>query len=267
MKHALWLRLLGRLTAARTRLQVIDTHAGAGLYDLNDAMAKRSREADAGIVRLMADDAAPAVFAPLKAAVRALNGVGGLRLYPGSPLLTVTALRKGDRYIGCELRPDDQAGLQAVLDERTPAAGAQARALLADGYGELAAGDADRRPVYLIDPPFERGDEYAQIIAGVDHALAARPDAIFAIWAPLKDLETFDALLRGLELLEPLSLLVVEARLRPLLDPMKMNGTAMVLIGAPDVEDLAIEAKIIADWVVGACGEAGGKARVHNLSA
>jgi 23S rRNA (adenine2030-N6)-methyltransferase len=240
---------------------VVDTHAGAGLYDLNDAMAQRSREAQAGIARLMADAQAPAVFAPLKAAVAAENPDGQLRYYPGSPLLTVKALRKGDRYVGCELREDDQAALQALLDRRVPI-GTEARAVLADGYAELGGGGDRRRRAYIIDPPFERGDEYAQIIDGAARALDSDPAAVIAIWTPLKDLETFDFLLRGLEAIDPPSLLAVEARLRPLMDPMKMNGTAMLFINAPALEE---DARAAAHWVVAACGERGGKAQVRRL--
>ena len=45
-------------------LTVIDTHAGRGLYDLAGVEAKKSGEAEAGIVRLMAAKDAPAAFAP-----------------------------------------------------------------------------------------------------------------------------------------------------------------------------------------------------------
>jgi hypothetical protein len=55
---------------------------------------------------------------------------------------------------------------------------------------------------------------------------------VLAIWTPLKDLETFDAFMRGLETVTN-DALVAEVRLRPLLDPMKMNGSAMVMVGAP----------------------------------
>jgi 23S rRNA (adenine2030-N6)-methyltransferase len=266
MKHALWLRLLALLTGDSALIQVIDTHAGAGLYDLRDQMAQRSREAEAGIARLMADPAAPELFTPLKTAVAAENHNGALRYYPGSPLLTARALRRGDSYLGCELRADDQATLQGLLDGRTSRSGAVARAILADGYSKLGDGATASnrsRPVYLIDPPFERGDEYQQIISGVDRALNLSLDAVFAIWAPLKDLETFDALLRGLEALRPPSLLTAETRLRPLSDPMKMNGSAMVFIGAPD---MAPEAETICDWVVRLCGEKGGAAKVRRLA-
>ncbi len=260
MKHALWLRLLARLTADPAPLTAIDTHAGAGLYDLQDAVAQRSREAEAGIARLMAGRA-PEVFDTLKAAVTAENPDGKLRFYPGSPLLTVKGLRKGDRYLGCELRDDDQAALQTLLDRRARG-GAEARAVLADGYGELGGGGDRRRRAYIVDPPFERGDEYAQIVDGVGRALDADPGCVIAIWTPLKDLETFDFLLRGLEAIDPPSLLAVEARLRPLMDPMKMNGAAMVFVNALELE---ADARAAAEWVVDACGMSGGKAQVRRL--
>jgi 23S rRNA (adenine2030-N6)-methyltransferase len=264
MKHALWLQLLARLIESPAPLTVIDTHAGAGLYDLQDVMARRSREAEAGVGRLMADEAAPAAFAPLKAAVRAVNPAGGLRFYPGSPLLSLGALRRGDRYEGCELRADDQHALQTLLGERMQSPRAAVAVSLADGYQRLGLDKprSGERFACLIDPPFERGDEYEQVIAGVGRRLALDPMAVFAIWAPVKDLETFDALLRRLESLGPPSLMVAEARLRPLLNPMTLNGSAMILIGAPDLQ---AEAQAICDWVVKACGEQDGRALVRKL--
>ncbi len=256
------LALLQRLTAESGALDVIDTHAGAGLYDLEDAMARRSKEAEAGVMRLMADAHAPAVFHTLKQAVAAENPAGSVRLYPGSPLLIVNALRAGDRYCGYELRPDDQAALQALLRRRAPPS-VQAEAVLEDGYRALAAlGLEGRRTLVLIDPPFERGDEYDQIVTGLERGLARAPGAAFALWTPLKDLETFDALLRRVEALSPPSLQIAETRLRPLTDPMKMNGCAMVLIGAPDME---AEAAAICGWVAERCGETGAEARVYRL--
>jgi 23S rRNA (adenine2030-N6)-methyltransferase len=262
VKHAVLLALLERLTAQTAPLTVIDTHAGAGLYDLTDDKARRSKEAEVGIARLMADGTAPAVFDPLKAAVRAANESEALRFYPGSPLLTAGALRLGDRYLGFELRTDDQAALQTLLRARVRS-GVKAEARLGDGYG--ASGEAStgrgRSVVYLIDPPFERGDEYDRIVETV--ATARRASApTFAIWTPIKDLETFDAILRRLEALHPGPIAVAEVRLRPLTDPMKMNGCAMVLIDAPDLID---DAQTICRWVASHCGEEGANGRVFTL--
>ncbi len=62
-KHAAVGLLLDRLLADVAPLRVVDTHAGAGLYDLTSTMARKSGEAEAGVLRLMADRHTPDFFA------------------------------------------------------------------------------------------------------------------------------------------------------------------------------------------------------------
>ncbi len=254
-KHAILLAMLSALQEKSPALAVIDTHAGAGGYDLAGEMARRSGEAQAGIFRLKAATEAPAVFQPLLNAVTQMNGGKDGDLYPGSPRLMARALRSADRYAGCELRDDD-----ADLLRKTLAPHANARALQADGF-DTAVKDAGKggRAFIVIDPPFERPDDYDRIVATTRAVLARAPDAALAIWLPIKDLETFDAFLRAMETVTS-DLLVAELRLRPLTDPMKMNGCAMVMIGAPpSVEDAAVSA---GDWIATRLGEPGGRSRV-----
>jgi 23S rRNA (adenine2030-N6)-methyltransferase len=254
-KHAILMAMLSALQDASPALSVIDTHAGAGGYDLSGEMSRRSGEAQAGIFRLKASSDAPAVFGPLLKAVADMNGGREGDLYPGSPLLMARALRKTDRYAGCELRPDD-----VVLLRKSLASHANAQALEADGYA-TAVQQAGRggRPFIVIDPPFERPDDYQQIVTTTRDVLARARDAALAIWLPVKDLETFDAFLRGMETVTT-DLLVAELRLRPLTDPMKMNGCAMVMVGAPaSVDGAASEA---GDWIAARLGEKGGRSRV-----
>ncbi|AAK23080.1 23S rRNA (adenine(2030)-N(6))-methyltransferase RlmJ [Caulobacter vibrioides] len=254
-KHAILLAMLSALQEKSPALAVIDTHAGAGGYDLAGEMARRSGEAQAGIFRLKAAADAPAVFQPLLNAITQMNGGKDGDLYPGSPRLMARALRGADRYVGCELRDDD-----ADLLRKTLAPCANARALQADGF-DTAVKDAGKggRAFIVIDPPFERPDDYDRIVATTRAVLARAPDAALAIWLPIKDLETFDAFLRAMETVTS-DLLVAELRLRPLTDPMKMNGCAMVMIGAPpSVEDAAVAA---GDWIATRLGEPGGRSRV-----
>ncbi len=260
VKHATLTSLLSALMADAAPLVIVDTHAGAGGYDLEGELARRTGEAAQGIFRLMGADDAPPAFDVLKAAVRTGNPDGGLRFYPGSPSLIAAALRRGDRYVACEIREDDVALLRETL---APFRGAKAEQT--DGYAlaEHEAGKG-RRLFVLIDPPFERGDDYARIAGTMTSVLLRDPQACVAVWLPLKDLETFDRVLRSVE---PAcdDLLVVEARLRPLADPMKMNGCAMVIANAPD----GLESDLLsaADWAVSRLGEAGGKAEVWHSGA
>ena len=259
LKHALLLAALADLTGSPDPLEVLDTHAGAGLYDLQDAAALRSGEAAAGVARLMADPAPPAVLAPLKAAVAALNLDGGLRWYPGSPRLALQTLRPGDGWTGCELRAEEAAALRRALPS-TP--GVRVTVREADGYAAAAEPVAGRRLV-LIDPPFERGDEGDRIVDAV-RALLRRPQTAVAVWLPLKDLDGFDRLLSRIEALRPPPSLAVQARLRPLDDPLRMNGAALLLLGLAQLAPAAGEA---AEWVATACGGAGARGLVGAFGA
>jgi 23S rRNA (adenine2030-N6)-methyltransferase len=258
VKHAALLQLLARLQTEPVPLTIIDTHAGRGLYDLAGAEARKSGEADAGIVRLMAAKDAPAAFRPLAAAVSRLNTGGQVRRYPGSPLLIADALRPGDSYLGCELRAEEHGALKTLLKDRSGV-----RTACADGYA-AATETAPKagRTLLLIDPPFERADDYAQIVRTLAAARRRNGQTQALVWLPLKDLETFDAFLRDLEDGVDAPLLVAETRMRPLRDPMKMNGCALVLLDGP--EGFASDLKAICSWTAETLGE-GGAARVYSL--
>ena len=258
VKHAALLQLLARLTAEPGALSVIDTHAGRGLYDLVGVEASKSGEAAAGIVRLMAATDAPAAFSPLTAAVSRLNGGGPPRRYPGSPWLIAEALRAGDSYLACELRPDEHAALGALLKDRRGV-----RTLCADGYdAALAQTPATGRALVLIDPPFERADDYSRIVETLAGVRLRNRAASALVWVPLKDLETFDAFLRDLEDAVDAPMCVAETRMRPLTEPLRMNGCALVLLGAPTGMADLLEA--VCGWTARVLGEAG-QGRVYDL--
>lgn len=259
VKHAALAAILDRLAADEGPVNVVDTHAGAGIYDLGGEMAKKSGEGAAGIARLMAAEDAPPAFDALKAAVRRLNPGGGARLYPGSPVIAAGLLRPQDRYVGCELRPDDAALLARALKAH-PGRG-RTRALAADGYAEARrlTGGPGRRLV-LIDPPFERPDDYEQAAAATGVVLERDPGACVVLWLPLKDLDTLDRFIGRIEDLDPPDALVAECRLRPLTNPMSLNGCALVVVGAPDGVRGPIETAT--RWVAARLGEPGGKGEV-----
>ena len=258
VKHGAITLIVDRLLALPEPLLVVDSHAGAGLYDLGGEMALKSGEAQAGVFKLMADEAAPEAFRPLKAAVLNANRDGVIRTYPGSPVLIAERLRRDDEYIGAELRPDDFA----LLGKALARSHGYARGVQNDGFNlvKLRAGDA-RRLFVLIDPPFEQPDDYDRVLDAAGPLLKRPVPATVLIWLPLKDLETFDSFLRRLE--AP-SALVVEARLQPLTDPMRLNGCALAMLNPPP--RLEAPLKAIAEWVVNAAGGPGGVAKLWRLN-
>jgi 23S rRNA (adenine2030-N6)-methyltransferase len=261
VKHAALIGLLTRLDADPSPLTVVDTHAGAGVYDLIDGTQARSKEAQAGVARLMVGDGLPPALEALAARVRARNPSGPVETYPGSPALIVEALRPQDRYVACELRPDDHAALARMLGP----AGTSAQARLADGFQtavDVAAATPGRLAL-LIDPPFERADDYLQIVRTVGAVLKSKPAATFLIWLPLKDLETIDGFVRRLEPVPGVRAIVAETRLRPLHNPMKLNGCALVAIGAP--AGFAADLQAISGYVARVFGEPGGGAKLWEI--
>lgn len=254
VKHALFMWLL-KERQTHGPVTVFDTHAGGGLYDLSGDAA-RSKEAEAGVARLMTADNRPPLVEALAKEVAALNPKGGVRYYPGSPLLIARALNIGDQYRGFEFNPAVVPMLAEALEAYPQATGTEA-----DGYDAVVkASRGVKGPLVLIDPPFERPDDYVRSAQAAADIIKADRTACVAIWTPLKDMETFDGFVRRLEDAKLTRVLVAEARLRPLNNPMKMNGCTMTIVNAPSGTDAA--AAEICGWVTANLGDAGARTEI-----
>jgi len=187
LKHAVLARILVHLGDKAAAFRVIDTHAGAGLYDLAAEPATRTGEWRDGIGRLLdatLPDDIRALLAPYLAAVTAANPGGGLRRYPGSPVIALGLMRPQDRLVACELEPGAAAALAAQLRRDT-----RARAVEIDGWTALNAyvPPKERRGVVLIDPPYEDKQEFARLAAALAAAQRKWATGIFLLWYPIKD--------------------------------------------------------------------------------
>lgn len=194
LKHLVLVRILTYLHDKPTPFRVIDTHAGAGLYDLTSEEARRGGEWTTGIARLLQarfSDQAGALMAPYLDIVRAFNPQRELTAYPGSPLIARALLRPQDRLVACELEPGARKRLIDALrrDE-------QARVVDLDGWTALTAfvPPNERRGLVLIDPPFERGDEFEQMTRRFLAAYAKWPTGIYVLWYPEKNRRAVEAL-------------------------------------------------------------------------
>jgi 23S rRNA (adenine2030-N6)-methyltransferase len=232
LKHTALCELLRLLTAKDKRLFVLDTHAGAGGYDLSGSQARRTGEAETGIVRLAGLPRAgmPAAVARYLAAVTAYDrkfgpAGGQLRRYPGSPRLVRAALRPGDRFIACELHPEE-----ALLLKREFAGDRAVEVRQADGYKALKAllPPVERRGLVLIDPPFEVPDEYEHLLRALRQGVRRFATGCYAIWYPIKD-EAAAAFAADLASFKPL---VLELRLDGVA-PGKLAACGLAVINPP----------------------------------
>ena len=233
LKHVVLSRVLVHLREKAGAFRVIDTHAGAGLYDLTSSEATRGGEWQDGIGRLMdASLPKPAaeLLAPYIEAVRALNPSGSLRSYPGSPVLAQHFLRRQDRLIACELEPNAANALRRSLrgDER-------AKAIEIDGWTGLTAyiPPVERRGVVLIDPPFEEKGDYTRLAAALDTARRKWASGAYLLWYPIKGRPEPDALAKRIRRLAIPKVMRVELTVSPLSDPSRLNGCGLILLNPP----------------------------------
>jgi 23S rRNA (adenine2030-N6)-methyltransferase len=198
-KHAILTRIVVHLREKNAPFRLIDIHAGAGLYHLAAAEAARTGEWRDGIGRLFDAPLQPAaaeLLAPYLAAVRSFNPDGVLCHYPGSPMLACRLLRPRDRLVACELEPDAAAALARRL---LPIA--QARAVEIDGWVALNAyvPPSERRGLVLLDPPYERPDDFARLAATLAAAYRKWPTGIYLAWYPVKGRGGPDRLAKALQ--------------------------------------------------------------------
>lgn len=161
----------------------IDTHAGAGRYDLQGAAADKLGEYRDGIGRLWERKDLPPAVEEYVAAIRTFNPNGNLRNYPGSPWLANALLRENDRLRLFELHSTDFSFLNAAFKD----AGRRATVTAADGFAGLKAllPPPSRRALVLIDPSYETKQDYQNIPKVVGEALSRFAIGTYTIWYPL----------------------------------------------------------------------------------
>jgi 23S rRNA (adenine2030-N6)-methyltransferase len=197
IKHIVLTRILTYLHEKPAAFRVIDSHAGAGLYDLTSEEAQRGGEWLTGIARIMQARFSEEVLALLKPyldIVRAFNPhPASLAAYPGSPLIARALLRPQDRLTACEVEPSARKALIDAL-RKDP----QARVVDLDGWTALPAfvPPNERRGLVLIDPPFEDKGEFEHLQKGFAAAFAKWPTGIFMLWYPAKSRRATDQLAR-----------------------------------------------------------------------
>ena len=183
-KHAILTRLLVLLMRKETPLRFIDTHAGAGRYDLDSEAARRSPEWRDGVARLLKarpQGEVASLLAPYLQAIGPYDEADGRPFsYPGSPAIAQDLLRAQDRLALCEAHPEERERLIAALgrDSRLSVAGA-------DGYAALNAyvPPKERRGLVLVDPPFAATNEAAKVEAALARGQGSPRDVLEALGA------------------------------------------------------------------------------------
>jgi 23S rRNA (adenine2030-N6)-methyltransferase len=225
LKHSILCFCLNHFAHKEKPFLCVDTHAGAGSYDLNTGFAVQNKEWADGIQRLAELTAVP----PLLSVYQGI--VSTAARYPGSPALMAQALRNQDRLVCFELHPADYAILQTEL-------GARAEVRQEDGFDGLRSllPPPSRRACVLIDPSYEIKSDFQRVPAAITDALKRFSSGLYLVWYPLlqkmPETEDFPAVLCSLY---QGNRCIVELRTGQKGDPCSkgMYGSGMVMFNPP----------------------------------
>lgn len=242
LKHYVFSLVLNYLNQKDKPYWVMDTHAGAGIYAIEDAYAQKNAEFLTGISRLIDAPDLPASLKPYLDAVNAINTNDTFKLYPGSPQIAAHFLRAQDKLRLFELHPTDFGILQQNL---TPL-GRQVKAEMTDGFDGLKAclPPPTKRGVVLIDPPYELKEDYQHVVTCIQDSLKRFAIGTYMIWYPLLQRPEPNDMLKQLHALGVKDWLDVQLVVQaPNEDGMGMYGSGMFVINPPwQLPDLLKEA-------------------------
>lgn len=229
-KHAVLLRMSQLMQRKEAPYCYLDSHAGTALYDLQGEASGKTGEYLDGIARLWGRKDLPALLQGYVDSVGEQNQDTDLRYYPGSPQLIAAGLREQDRMILSELHPEDAATLREHFNG-DPRVAVHQR----DGY-ELAKAFLpvpEKRALWLLDPPFERGDDFDRCLTAMQVAIQRMRQTVIAFWYPIKDERLLRDFYRQTADAGLPKVLRVELTVRPADTSLGLNGSGLMLVNPP----------------------------------
>jgi len=191
LKHIVLIEILEHLIKKDSTFDYIDTHAGAGLYNLQSEHASKLQEYTQGIAKLNREEFPE--LASYFAILSKHNSTENLNFYPGSPLIAADFLRNKDRAWLYELHPKD-----ADLLLKNTGRNNNIRVMRDDGFKGLLSllPPVSRRGLVLIDPSYEIKTDYGKVFTILAEAHKKFPTGTYALWYPVIDRMTIDKLER-----------------------------------------------------------------------
>ncbi len=252
-KHAILVSLIEMLQRKENGFCYIDTHAGAGLYDLCSEAAKKTKESAAGIDLLWngsREQVAGRRVESLQtylACVKKANPQPALRYYPGSPYIAQCLMRPQDRMVLSELHPD----VYQTIKQRFAHDNKVSTHRL-DGYQSLKAflPPKERRGLILIDPPYEQSNEFNQLVITIPLALKRFATGVYAVWYPIKDRPPIERFYQTLKQNIQQPILVAEFCIYPETSAQHLNGCGMLIINPPWQLDDQIKSYLPKLWSI-----------------
>jgi 23S rRNA (adenine2030-N6)-methyltransferase len=226
-KHLIFTMALDYLQQKDKGLMVLDAFAGIGLYHFTRPEPQKTGEYLAGIAKVMDS---PAQNSDLLTFQKLLQLFWAGQTYAGSPLLAATMLRPQDRLIANELHPEDVLDLTDHLRGFT-----NVKITAEDAYQSIRAAipPLERRGIVLIDPPFERPDEFDILVKQMEEWKKRWATGVFMIWYPIKAGQPIKELHRAAQNLGLNRTWVSEILLQKRDTAVGLSGAGMVVFNTP----------------------------------
>lgn len=230
VKHIVQSLIIESLKEKERPFLYLDTHAGAGRYQLNSAHAQRTGEYLEGIARIWQQAETPDLLMPYLSAVQAYNPDNRLRCYPGSPLIAQYLLRPQDKLQLTELHSSDFQLLRNEFHQEKRVHFEQA-----DGYQQLKAKlpPPSRRALILIDPSYELKTDYSLVIDAIQQGYKRFATGIYGLWYPVIFRQKIKKLCRGLQTTGIRHILQIELAILPDSENRGMTASGMLIINPP----------------------------------
>jgi len=182
LKHLILAQTIDYVRGKDKPFVYIDTHAGAGRYDLHSEWAQKNREFENGVARIWQRADTPACLQSYLSIIRNLNPGSDLHWYPGSPLLAKLLLRSSDKSRLFELHSNEVQELQKVFSGDGTVVVDHV-----DGFTALYSilPPAERRAVVLIDPSYENKGDFIQVVTVLKNAYRKFATGIYLLWYPV----------------------------------------------------------------------------------
>ena len=235
MKHVLLLQILTRLNQKDKPYRYIDTHGGAGKYDLSTSEAQKSGEFLNGIHRLVKlDDSikrnAPEGVQQYLKIVEKMREGSGKCAYPGSPWFALEGMREIDKATIFEMQRD--VFQQLYYNVRDKRAGLHERDAYEGLFGVIPP--KEKRGLVMIDPPYEvERKDFPQLVDLIATAYKKWPTGVFAIWYPIKDRAMIDRFEKKMIKTGIRRQLICEVCVWPDDTPVGLNGCGLLVINPP----------------------------------
>lgn len=182
LKHSILSLVLQYLCAKDKALAYVDTHAGAGIYELNSEWASKNQEFQKGVAKLWTLESVPTELAAYMHCIRKYNPKGALHFYPGSPMFAAHFLRSMDKAFMYEMHKSEYAILRHHM-QHDPRFQCES----SDGYFALQARlpPVQKRGLILIDPSYETDKDYDAVVKGLTTIHRRFAAGVIMLWYPI----------------------------------------------------------------------------------